>query len=191
MPTISGGLPVGAFVSVAGEGELTISAEATLSSSANLLATPGLPIIGTAAVTAGASVNVGAEWTASGEFELRLSRSDASTLHLAFYRRRGRSLSVSAKANAGVTATVRGKDMLATLMRAISPDPEADLLTLVNAGLDDEAIGAIQQAIAASIDRSLTRRGAAPGVVAPRRPGALCLRRRPGPPRRCREGGTG
>ena len=151
-----GRLAVGSFVSLAGEGELTISGEATLSSSANLLATPGLPIIGTAAVTAGASVNVGAEWTASGEFELRLSKSDASTLHLAFYRRRGRSLSVSATAKAGVTATVRGRDMLATLMRAISPDPETDLLTLVDAGLDDEQIGAIQQAIAASIDRSLT-----------------------------------
>ena len=63
---------------------------------------------------------------------------------------------MSAKASAGVTATVRGKDMLAALMRAISPDPEVDLLTLVNAGLDDEAIGAIQDAVAASIDRSLT-----------------------------------
>ena len=41
-------------------------------------------------------------------------------------------------------------------MKAISPNPEADLLTLVDAGLDDEAIEAIQQAIAASIDRSLT-----------------------------------
>ena len=149
-------LAVGAFVSVAGEGELTISGEATLSSSANLLATPGLPIIGTAAVTAGASVNVGAQWTVSGEFEMRVSRADASTLHVAFFRRRGRSLTVSAKASAGVTATVRGKDMLAALMRAISPDPEVDLLTLVNAGLDDEAIGAIQDAVAASIDRSLT-----------------------------------
>ena len=149
-------LAVGAFVSVAGEGELTISGEATLSSAANLLATPGLPIIGTAAVTAGASVNVGAQWTVSGEFEMRVSRADASTLRVAFFRRRGRSLTVSAKASAGVTATVRGKDMLATLMRAISPDPEVDLLTLVNAGLDDEAIGAIQDAVAASIDRSLT-----------------------------------
>ena len=149
-------LAVGAFVSVAGEGELTFSGEATLSSTTNLLATPGLPIIGTAALTAGASVTVGAEWTASGEFEMRVSRADASTLRVAFYRRRGRSLTVSAKASAGVTATVRGKDLLATLMRAISPDPEADLLTLVNAGLDDEAIEAIQEAVAASIDRSLT-----------------------------------
>jgi hypothetical protein len=151
-----GRLAVGAFVSVAGEGELSISGEATLSSSANLLATPGLPIVGTIALTGGASVNVGAEWTVSGEFEMRISRTDAKTLHVAFYRRRGRSLSVSAKASAGLTATIRGRDMLATLMRAISSDPETDLLTLVNAGLEDESIEAIQDAIQASIDRSLT-----------------------------------
>ena len=76
--------------------------------------------------------------------------------HLAFYRRRGQSLTVSAKATAGITATVKGKDMLAALMRAISKDAEVDLLTLVNAGLDDENIEAIQAAVAASIDRSLT-----------------------------------
>jgi hypothetical protein len=151
-----GRLAVGAFVSVAGEGELTISGEATLSSSANLLATPGLPIVGTVALTHGASVSVGAEWTVSGEFEMRVFRADAATLHVAFYRRRGRSLSVSAKASAGLTATIRGRDMLATLMRAISSDPETDLLTLVNAGLEDDSILAIQDAIKASIDRSLT-----------------------------------
>ena len=151
-----GRLAVGAVVSVAGEGELTISGDATLSSSANLLATPGLPIVGTVALTHGVSVSVGAEWTVSGEFEMRVSRADARTLHVAFYRRRGRSLSVSAKASAGLTATIRGRDMLATLMRAISSDPETDLLTLVNAGLEDESILAIQDAIAASIDRSLT-----------------------------------
>jgi hypothetical protein len=151
-----GRLAVGAFVSVAGEGELTISGEATLSSSANLLATPGLPIVGTIALTHGASVSVGAQWTVSGEFEMRVSRADARTLHVAFYRRRGRSLSVSAKASAGLTASIRGRDMLATLMRAISSDPETDLLTLVNAGLEDDSILAIQDAIQASIDRSLT-----------------------------------
>ncbi len=149
-------LPVGAFVSLAGEGEVSFSGQATLSSTTNLLATPGLPIVGSVAVTAGARVDIGAEWTASGGFELRLSKPDASTLHLAFHRRRGQSLSVSAKAMAGISATVRGKDLLATLMRAISPDPEADLLTLVDAKLDDASIEAIQQAIAASVDRSLT-----------------------------------
>jgi Clostripain family len=149
-------VPVGAFVSLAGEGELSFSGQAALSSTTSLLATPGLPIVGSVAVTAGATVNVGAEWTASGEFELRLAKPDPSKLHLSFHRRRGRSLSVSAKAMAGVSATAKGKELLAALMRAISADPEADLLTLVNAGLDDASIEAIQHAIAASIDRSLT-----------------------------------
>src|SRR5262249_46010349 len=125
-------------------------------SSANLLATPGLPIVGSVAVTAGASINVGAAWTASGEFELRVSRSDASHVRLSYHRRRGRSLTVTAKATGGVSATIKGKDLLAMLMTAISHKPEVDLLGLVNSGLEDEAIEGIQQAVADSIDRSLT-----------------------------------
>ncbi len=149
-------LPVGAFASLAGEGELSFSGEAVLSSTTNLLATPGLPLVGTAALTQAASATVRAEWTASGGFELRVSKPSSAQVRLAFYRRRGRSLSVSARAMAGVAATIRGKDLLATLMTAISPNPEADLLALVDAGLGDEPIEAIQQAVAASIDRSLT-----------------------------------
>ena len=149
-------LPVGAFASLAGEGEISFSAEASVSSTTNLLATPGLPIVGSVALVGGASLTIGAEWTASGEFELRVSRPSATHVRLSYYRRHGRSLSVSAKALAGVEAKVRGRDLLAALMRAISSNPEADLLTLVDAGLDDEQIEAIQDAVAASIDRSLT-----------------------------------
>jgi hypothetical protein len=149
-------LPVGAFVSLAGEGELSFSIEAAMSSSATLLATPGLPIVGSARVAQGASLSVKAAWQAGGEFELRLSRPSASEVRLAYYRRRGRTLSVSAKGTAGVSATLGDSDLIAALMRAISPDPEADLRALVNAGLDDEQIAAIQGAVAASVDRTLT-----------------------------------
>jgi hypothetical protein len=149
-------IPVGAYVSVAGEGELSFSAQATLSSATNLLATPGLPLVGSVALTHGASVTVNAAWGISGDVELRLSRPAEAAARLAFYRRRGRSLTVSARAKTGLSATVKGSDLIATLMRAISPDPEADLLALVDAGLDDAQITAIQEAIAASINRSLT-----------------------------------
>jgi Clostripain family len=149
-------LAIGAYASLAGEGELSFNVQATMSSTTNLLATPGLPLIGQVALTQGASVTVGAAWTASGEFELRLSRPSSFQARLAFHRRRGRSLSVSVKALAGVALEVRGRELLSTLMKAISSNPEADLLTLVDAGLDDEKILAIQNAIAASIDRSLT-----------------------------------
>jgi Clostripain family len=149
-------LSVGAYASLAGEGELSFNVQAAMSSTTNLLATPGLPLVGTVALTQGATVTVDAAWTASGEFELRLSKPSSSQVRLAFHRRRGRSLNVSVKALAGVALEIRGKDLLATLMKAISSNPEADLLTLVDAGLDDEKIVAIQDAIAASIDRSLT-----------------------------------
>ena len=55
-----------------------------------------------------------------------------------------------------VSLPIRGKDLLTTLMTAISPNPEADVVALVDAGLDDKAIEAIQDAITASLDRSLT-----------------------------------
>ena len=149
-------LPVGAFVSIAGEGELSFSGSATLSTATNLLATPGLPLIGAASVTAGASVSVNAGWTISGEFELRLSRPAPETVRLSYHRRRGRSLSVSALAQAGVSAVIRDNDVFTMLMRAISPDPEADLLALVDANLDDGQVQAIQQAVIASVNRTLT-----------------------------------
>ena len=149
-------MPPGAFASLAGEGEISLTGKVALSSSANLLATPGLPLVGAFAVTQGATVNVDASFTASGEFELRVSKPAAAVVRIAFHRRRGRSLSVSATATAGVTATLKGKDLLATLMKAISSNPEPDLLALVDAGLGDAAITSIQQAIAASIDRTLT-----------------------------------
>jgi len=149
-------LPVGAFASVSGEGEITFSGAAALSSATNLLATPGLPIVGTVALTAGATVSVNAAWTTSGDFEMRAAKQDASRVRLSFFRRRGRSLTVSAKATAGVSAAIKGKDMLAMLMTAISKNPQADLDSFTKAGLDDSSIHAIQQAISASIDRSLT-----------------------------------
>ena len=149
-------LSIGGFVSLAGEGEISFTGNAALSSSANFLATPGLPLVGSLALVDGAEVNVDASWTASGEFELRVSRPEASRVRLSFHRRKGRSLTVSATATAGFSATVRGRELLAMLMKAISRNPEVDLLALVDGGLSDEQIEAIQRAIAASIDRSLT-----------------------------------
>jgi hypothetical protein len=149
-------LPVGAFVSVAGEGELSFSGSASLNSSANLLASPKLPLVGAAALTHGATVTVDAAWTISGSFELRVSRPEPDRVRLMFYRRKGRSLSVTATTMAGLSATVRNKELLSTLMKAISKDPETDLVALVNAGLRDDTILTIQRAVDESINRSLT-----------------------------------
>jgi hypothetical protein len=149
-------LPVDAYASVSGEGEITFKGSAALSPATNLLATPGLPIVGTVALTGAASVSVAAAWTATGEFEMRVSKPDASRVRLSFFRRRGRSLTVSARATAGMSAVVKGKDLLSMLMTGISKNPAADVDALTSSGLDAAAIKAIEDAVSASIDRSLT-----------------------------------
>ena len=150
-------LPAGAYATIAGEGELSFTGEARLSATTNLLAVPSLPLVGTlATLTQAGSVSVKAAWSLKGGFELRLAKLDGSRVRLSYFRRRGRTLSISAKALAGVSVPIRGKDMLTTLMTAISANPEADIIALVEAGLDDPSIEAIQQAVEASVDRSLT-----------------------------------
>lgn len=151
-----GKLVPGAYVSLAGEGKLSFKGQASLSPTANVLATPGLPIVGSLDVIRTASVEAKASFTASGEFEVRASKPSEAHANLAVYRRRGRELTLGAKASLGISADIRGSDPIAMLMRGISGNPEADLLALVNAGLKDDTIETIQRAIAESIDRTLT-----------------------------------
>lgn len=148
-------MPVGSHALLAGDGEIEISGEVALSAVSNVLATPGLPLIGGLKVSQAASVSVGATWSASGAIELRITKTGTNQVRIAYHRRRGTGLAVGAKASLGVSATVRDSDVLKLLFKALSADPEADLMALVGADLDDEQIAAIQEAIAASVDRSM------------------------------------
>lgn len=149
-------LPIGAFMSLTGSGRLSLHGAATMSSSVNVLATPGLPLLGKVTVPASANVSVHAAWEASGAFELRVGRPAAGQITLSYHRSRGRAFTIGAKATAGIQARLGDSDLLQALMRTLSPDPQADLLALVDAGLSDLQIADLQRAIAASLDRSLT-----------------------------------
>ncbi|MGH9310978.1 MAG: hypothetical protein ACRD1U_16500, partial [Vicinamibacterales bacterium] len=148
-------LPIGAYASVEGAGEVQLSASVELASVTNPLATPGLPIVGSVGVSAGASVSVGAEWRASGSFEIRVTKMAGDRVRLSYYKRAGSEIVVDATAAVGVSAKIGDNDAIQLLLGAISSDPEADVLALVNAGLSDAQIEALQQAIASSVDRSL------------------------------------
>ena len=148
-------LPPGAFASFEGEGNVQFTGAVDLASVVNPLATPGLPVIGSAKLTAGASVYVGATFGASGAFEIRASRMSPDTVRLACYRRSGSTLEINASASVGVAATVRDSDVIKRFITAVSADPKADLTALVNANLSDEQIETLQQAIAGSINRTL------------------------------------
>ena len=148
-------LQAGAYASFEGEGNVQFTGAVDLASVVNPLATPGLPVIGSAKLTAGASVSVGATFGASGAFEIRASRVSPETVRLACYRRSGSTLEINASASVGVAATVRDSDVITRFITAVSADPKADLTALVNANLSDEQIETLQQAIAGSINRTL------------------------------------
>jgi hypothetical protein len=148
-------LPLGAYASVEGEGEVQLTGSVEFASIANPLATPGLPVIGSVGITAGASVAIGGEWRASGAFEIRVAKAAADRVRLSYYKRAGSEISIEATASLGVSVNIRESDAIQRLLRAISSDPEADLVQLVNAGLTDAQIEALQQAIKHSVDRSL------------------------------------
>ncbi len=149
-------LAVGAIASTSGEGHIEVSGSATMSALANPLATPGLPLVGSLAVKASATVTVGASWRLSGLFERRVTKLSKTRARLEYFRLTEQGLTISAQASAGVSATLRDAELISMLMKAISSDPKADLVALVNAGLTDEQIQAMQQAIAFSVNRSLT-----------------------------------
>jgi hypothetical protein len=148
-------LPAGAFASFEGEGNVQFTGAVDLASVINPLATPGLPVIGSAKLTAGASVSVGAVFGASGAFEIRASRVSPETVRLGCYRRSGSTLEINASASVGIAATVRDSDVIKRFITAVSSDPKADLTALINANLSDEQIETLQQAIAGSVNRTL------------------------------------
>ena len=145
----------GCYASLEGDGHVHVRGTVELASVTNPLATASLPVLGTAGITAGASATIGADWRASGRFEVRVAKQDADRVRLAYYRQAGSEVTIEAKASVGIAASVRDSDALRLFIRAVSSDPEADLAQLIDAGLSDARIEALQQAVAASVDRSL------------------------------------
>jgi hypothetical protein len=149
-------LPSGDATALRVHGAVTVTGEVTLHTAVNALATPGRPIAWHLANTRAAAVIVGATWTVQGDLELRLARPAGHLVRLEVRRQHGRSLAVSARASSGLATGDRSTGALRLLLRAVSPDPEADLLALVDAGLDDATTRALQEAVSASVDRSLS-----------------------------------
>ena len=126
-----------------------------LASVVNPLATPGLPVVGSAKLSAGASVSVGRD--VPGVRSVRDSRLAglAGRRAARCYRRTGSTLEISASASVGIAATIKDSDVVQKFVSAVSADPKADLAALVNANLADEQIETLQKAIAESVNRTL------------------------------------
>jgi hypothetical protein len=149
-------LPIGTRVALEGTGELAFSGEANLWPAANVLATPGLPLLGAPKIATTAGVTVGARWRLTGAFEVSATRTDERVVRLDIHRRARSALSVSARASIGATAPLARRDLFAWLVAALGADPEVDVLALVDAGLTNEQVTTLQQAVTGSLDRTLS-----------------------------------
>lgn len=150
-------MPESAVAAVTGTGSFQIAGSFDLATVVNPLATPKLPLAGNPlTVTAGASLDVGARVRVFGEYQIRVHKTRANTVRLGLYKRAGSQFTFDVSAKAGVSANSFGKDLFSILMRKISADPQADTDQLRQAGLSSAQIDSIQDAVQASVNRSLS-----------------------------------
>ena len=146
----------GNIATVEGTGSLKFSAKANLLTAVNPLAALGTSVVqGPLTIKDGASLVVGATYTLTGAYQLRIQRLAGSKFRLGFEKKRGSELDVSVSADFGASATVDGFDIVQTLLGAISSDPVPNKDTFQQAGLTADQIASIAAAVKAGIERSL------------------------------------
>jgi len=102
-----------------------------------------------------ASISVGAALSFTGEYNVQVSKLDATHVLLGYSRARGKELDVNFRSGINVSAALGSFDLISILLKALSPDAALSVDDLKKAGLKDDEIEAISTAIQAGIERSL------------------------------------
>jgi len=149
-------MPSGSVATVVGTGTLTFSGQANLLSVVNPLATLGT-VAGSAIlqVQENASVTVGAKYTLTGEYQVRVERLAGREFRLGYDKKRGSEFDVSVAAQIGLAADVGAFDLIKTVLQAVSPDAVPDKDAFQQAGLTEAQISTIAAALKTGIERSL------------------------------------
>ena len=149
-------IPAGVIITINGRGSLRFSASANLLAVANPLATLTLPSPAPAlSIVQSGSVNVGASWAVSTDYQVRVQKADARHVQLGWYRRHDSDFSVTASASAGIAAGTSDTDLFSTVIGAISSDARADFDALDKAGVSAGQAASIQSAVQAAASRKL------------------------------------
>lgn len=146
----------GQIATVDGAGSLQFSAKANLLSAVNPLAALNATVVqGLLNIKDSASVVVGATYTLTGEYQVRVQRLGGTKFQLGFQKKHGAELDVTVSADIGPSATVDGFDIIQTLLGAVSSDPVPDRDAFKKAGMTDAQIATIGTALKAGVERSL------------------------------------
>ena len=149
-------LPGGSIVTMAGRGTWKLSGTANLVAVANPLAGIALPSPAPAiSVRQGASVDVGASWEISTEYQVRVHKVDARRVRIGWVRKHGCDVEVTASASAAVEASLGSTDLFSRLIGAVSSDAHADMEELRRAGLPEAEAGRIAAAVRSAVNRKL------------------------------------
>ena len=149
-------MQTGDISTVSGNGSFGISGSVSVSTAANPLASPKLPLVNQSiSVQASASIDVAASFKLSGAYQIRARKIAQNSVELGYYRKKGTQWSVSVTASAGVGVEFGKTELLAKLIASLTGKPEADVARLIAGGLNDSEIKQIEDAISNSIDHSL------------------------------------
>jgi hypothetical protein len=147
----------GTVATIEGSGSLKFSATASLATATNPLATLTLGSLPSLSIKPSDALSLGVAVTLTGGYQVRVRRLEGRKFRLGFERKQGEELAVTASASAGVTAGVGGFDLLAALLKAISPDPMVDKDSFgKQTGLTENEVSTIAAAVKSGIDRSVT-----------------------------------
>lgn len=145
----------GTVISLEGAASLQMSGDANLLALSNPLATLDLPgILPDPKIKAGVSAKVGAEYTVSGEFQVRVNKTGRDRLELGYYRKRGSQLDVKVSASATISVNAGKKDLIGGIFGELSSDPKLDRNGLLEVGVPKEQVDELESVVKAGIQRS-------------------------------------
>jgi hypothetical protein len=149
-------LGIGGVAIIEGAGSLQLSGTVNLLTSVNpLVSLSAAPLPTTLQIQEGAEVDVSASCTITGDFQIRVQKVDAGTVHLGFCRRRDTDFTVQVESAIGVTAGTASTDYISAVLGAVGPSPFPSAQDLKNSGLTEEKQAAIVGALKAAIQRRL------------------------------------
>jgi len=144
------------LATVSGHGEFKISASVDVLTAVNPLASlDTIPRVGKLDIAATGSVKVGLSAKITGEYQIRLHKTDPRTVRLSYHKMAARELGISVDASAGPGLALGGRDLVKMFLSQGLGAPTLDIEQLVATGLSNAQISAMEKAIEAGLRRTL------------------------------------
>jgi hypothetical protein len=150
-------MPAGSIAAAGGSGSFSIKATYTASVAPNLLAvaTPDPIPAGKLSISAKAEAKVAGSAKFTGDYQVRAYRESAVKASFGYHHSTQKELDVQFTADAGIDVQVNGKSALDQILGSLSGEEKLDSKKLADLGIPADEIKAMNEAIKASLNRSI------------------------------------